>query len=110
MPDAANFDTLVPDPLFRAEVGNISRMTQHRNDTNPPPKWPLRIMQGDRGFRWRSAIEAYKAHLFRAARAAQRRPADRRPQPAQFATKEVAERRARRVREAIAEKRAATEN
>jgi hypothetical protein len=66
MPDV---DHLVPDPLV-AEEFHITPMTIWRWDRDPTKAelgWPPKIKIGDRNYRLRSALEAFKAGLFRRA-------------------------------------------
>ena len=55
-------DILVPDAQVRVELGNISLMTLNRRTRFDPSFPPLVKVEG-RNYRFRSALEAYKARL-----------------------------------------------
>jgi hypothetical protein len=60
------FDTLVPDPQVRRELGNISEMTTNRWDRDPRMAemgWPPKIKIRERNFRGRRLFEAFKHEL-----------------------------------------------
>jgi hypothetical protein len=60
-------DTLVSDPDVQAEFGGITPMTLHRWSTDPELGFPAKIKIGDRNYRSRAAIEAFKAALIKKA-------------------------------------------
>ena len=56
-------DTLVPDPVVRHELGDISEMTLYRYDKDPDLGalgWPPKITIRKRNFRSRRLLEAFK--------------------------------------------------
>jgi hypothetical protein len=64
--DAPPPDNLVPDPVFRRELGNASAMFMWRSDNSPEMvarDWPPRIVLNKRSYRSRAAIEKFKARL-----------------------------------------------
>jgi hypothetical protein len=66
-------DELVPDAVFRAELGGISKMTLSRYDNYPPdPDFPVKVVRGGRSHRFRSQIEKYKGKLLATAVRSQR--------------------------------------
>jgi predicted DNA-binding transcriptional regulator AlpA len=60
-------EELVPDTQVRREFGNITPMTLWRWETNPRLGFPKKIKIGDRNFRLRSEVEAYKQQLIQEA-------------------------------------------
>src|SRR5215471_9285728 len=66
-------DSLVPDSVFCAELGGISKMTLARYDNYPPdPDFPVKVKRSGRSYRFRSHIERYKGKLLAVAVRSQR--------------------------------------
>lgn len=56
-------DTLVPDHIARAELGDLTAMSFYRRDRNPEADWPKKIKWHGRNYRSRAELERFKANL-----------------------------------------------
>jgi predicted DNA-binding transcriptional regulator AlpA len=68
-------DEFVPDPQVWREFG-VTAMTGHRWTSNPALDFPPKIKIGDRNFRSRRQLEAFKQRMVRQAMKRARRSPD----------------------------------